>query len=175
MKNHPSSKTILIAVLLFLCPSMILAQAEKTRSWTLIDVDQVTLHGVKVSPATYMGTKALRVDYIEGESEAHYAKVNESNFGNGIIELKIAGKPGENAGQGARGFVGVAFRINDDDTRFVSGANQSVHPTLISRIQCHSIFTKRIVVNRVVVYGEDRHTALKADSDRAQTVAMPLR
>ena len=42
----------------------------------------------------------------------------ESDFDNGIIELKLAGKPGENAGQGARGFVGVAFRISDDNSHF---------------------------------------------------------
>jgi hypothetical protein len=35
-----------------------------------------------------------------------------------VIELQLAGKPGGNAGQGARGFVGVAFRIADDNSRF---------------------------------------------------------
>lgn len=118
MKNLSISKTSLFAVLLLFTPYLLMAQAEKTQSWTLEDVDQVTMHGAKVSPAKYMGTKALRVDHLEGEGEAHYAKVIESDFDNGIIELKLAGKPGENAGQGARGFVGVAFRITDDNTRF---------------------------------------------------------
>lgn len=118
MKNLSISKSRLFAVLVLLTPCLLLAQSEKAQSWTLDDVDQVTLHGAKVSPAIYMDTKALRVDYLEGEGEAHFAKVIECDFDNGIIELELAGKPGENAGQGARGFVGVAFRISDDNSRF---------------------------------------------------------
>jgi len=29
----------------------------------------------------------------------------------GVIEIELAGKPGANAGEGARGFVGIAFRV----------------------------------------------------------------
>jgi hypothetical protein len=118
MKTCLIFKTSLFAVILLVTPYLLLAQAEKTQSWTLDDADQVKIHGVKVSPATYMGKKALRVDHIEGEGEAHYAELLECEFDNGIIELKLAGKPGENAVQGARGFVGVAFRIADDNSHF---------------------------------------------------------
>jgi len=99
-------------------PYLLLTQAEKTQSWALDDVDRVTIHGAKVSPAKYKGKKALRVDHVQGEGGAHYAKLLEFDFSNGTIELELAGKPGENAGQGARGFVGVAFRIADDNTHF---------------------------------------------------------
>ena len=36
------------------------------------------------------------------------------DFANGIIEAEIAGAPAPGAGEGARGFVGIAFRLRDD-------------------------------------------------------------
>ena len=118
MKTSIFLKTSLISSVLLISSHVLLAQADKTQSWTLYHADQVEIQGVKVNPATYIGKKALRVDHLQGEGEAHYAKLLECNFTNGIIELELAGKPGENAGQGARGFVGLAFRIADDNTRF---------------------------------------------------------
>ncbi len=118
MKTCSMLKTSLFTSIFFVSPYFLLAQAGKTQSWTLDDVDQVTIHGAKVSPSTYKDKKSLRVDHIEGEGEAHFAKILECDFDNGIIELSLAGKPGENAGQGARGFVGLAFRIADDNSNF---------------------------------------------------------
>ncbi len=118
MKTCSFFKTGLYAVILSMIPYLLLAQVERIRSWTLESADQVKIQGVDVSPATYKGQKALRVDYVQGEGEAHYAELLESEFENGIIELDLTGMPGENAGQGARGFVGVAFRITDDNSKF---------------------------------------------------------
>lgn len=118
MKTSNFLKTSLISSVLLISSHVLLAQVEKTRSWTLDDADQVAALGVKVSPAAYKGKKALRVDHVQGAGEAHFAKLLDGDFTNGIIELALAGKPGENAGQGARGFVGLAFRIADDNTFF---------------------------------------------------------
>jgi hypothetical protein len=118
MKTRLTSKTRLFVTILLVSPYLLLAQAGQTQSWTLDDVDQVSIHGAKAGPATYQGKKALRVDHVQGEGEAHFAKLLECDFTNGIIELELAGKPGENAGQGARGFVGLAFRISDDNSNF---------------------------------------------------------
>jgi len=118
MKTRSIFKTSMFAAILSLSPYLLLAQADKIHSWDLHDADQVKIHGVEVSPATYEGQKSLRVDYVPGEGEAHYAELLESDFENGTVELDLAGKPGEDAGQGARGFVGVAFRITDDNAQF---------------------------------------------------------
>jgi len=118
MKTSIFLKTSLISSVLLISSHVLLAQADKTQSWTLYDADQVEIQGVKASPSTYNGKKALRVDHVQGEGEAHYAKLLDCDFSNGIIELELAGKPGENAGQGARGFVGLAFRIADDNSHF---------------------------------------------------------
>ena len=50
--------------------------------------------------------------------EPTYAKLKQVNFENGIIELKVYSKLLENAPDYARGFIGVAFHINRDDTEF---------------------------------------------------------
>jgi hypothetical protein len=42
------------------------------------------------------------------------AIVESSSFGDGVIEAEIAGVPRPGAGEGARGFVGIAFRVGDD-------------------------------------------------------------
>jgi hypothetical protein len=42
------------------------------------------------------------------------AVIEGVEFGNGVIEAEIAGAPRKGAGEGARGFVGVAFRVQPD-------------------------------------------------------------
>ena len=37
------------------------------------------------------------------------------NFKDGIIELELSGEPAPDAGKGARGFVGIAYRIDSTD------------------------------------------------------------
>ena len=75
-------------------------------------VDQLDAHGVKVSSVRYDGKQAIRLDAgastPNGES---YAVVKGGQFHNGTIEASIAGKPGADAGPAARGFIGIAFRL----------------------------------------------------------------
>jgi hypothetical protein len=46
------------------------------------------------------------------------AIVNGLSFASGLIEAEIAGQPGPGAGGGARGFVGIAFRLQPDKTTY---------------------------------------------------------
>jgi hypothetical protein len=39
-------------------------------------------------------------------------------FSNGVIEAEIAGAPAPGAGEGARGFVGIAFRLQKDNQTY---------------------------------------------------------
>ncbi|MCE2733821.1 MAG: hypothetical protein ACK57K_10060 [Chryseotalea sp.] len=39
-------------------------------------------------------------------------------FHNGVIEITLAGQPMKQASEAARGFVGIAFRISDDNSQF---------------------------------------------------------
>lgn len=69
------------------------------------------------------GEEVLRVvksEKILEFDENTYAKLNNFNFHNGVIEVKMLSSLLPDAPDYARGFIGIAFRINDDDTKFES-------------------------------------------------------
>lgn len=73
---------------------------------------------VDTKAETYRGKESLKVTDPGVNSEVKIVKVDGVNLGNGIIEVEIAAKPAEGSMEGARGFVGIAFRINEDNSRF---------------------------------------------------------
>lgn len=77
-------------------------------------------HGVNVADVNYAGKNAVRLDAgantPNGES---YAVVRGSKFHNGSIEVDLAGKPAANAGAGARGFIGIAFRMGNGKHEYI--------------------------------------------------------
>ncbi len=75
---------------------------------------------VAIQAETYQGKKSVRViDTARGiTSELKYAKLTDVEFHNGTIEVELAGKPLPTAIETARGFVGIAFRIDENDTKF---------------------------------------------------------
>jgi hypothetical protein len=92
------------------------------------------LHNVTATPVTHEGKKGVRVVTSDealkrqatttpeqreaalkaNQYEEQLALVEGVAFGNGTIEAEIAGAPRAGAGEGARGFVGIAFRVSDD-------------------------------------------------------------
>lgn len=52
--------------------------------------------------------------------EPTYAKLKGVNFQNGTIEVRVLSRLLKTAPDFARGFIGVAFRIDDNDTKFES-------------------------------------------------------
>ena len=77
-------------------------------------VDQLIPNRVKLESVEYRGKRAVKVveDGQVANGEA-YAQLKGIEFQNGTIELELAGTPAKTAGEGARGFVGVAFRLRD--------------------------------------------------------------
>ena len=67
---------------------------------------------------TYMGKESIKVTDQGENSEVKFVKINNLNFKNGIVEAYVSGKPAEGSSEQARGFVGIAFRINDDNSKF---------------------------------------------------------
>lgn len=84
-------------------------------------VDELEGRGVKLSGATYQGKAAVRVDALpEAPNASSFAVVKGSKFRNGTIEVELAGKPFASAGLlGARGFIGIAFRVQDDKYEYI--------------------------------------------------------
>ncbi|MFY9902001.1 MAG: hypothetical protein WAK52_05290 [Trichococcus sp.] len=69
------------------------------------------------------GTEVLRVikdPKIEAFDEPTFAKVIGSTFKNGTIEVKVLSRLLPDAPEFARGFLGIAFRIDENDARFES-------------------------------------------------------
>jgi hypothetical protein len=76
-----------------------------------------------INNGDFDGTEVLRVTKnpkIEAFDEPTYAKVIGSTFKNGTIEVKVLSRLLPDAPEFARGFLGVAFRIDENNERFES-------------------------------------------------------
>jgi len=78
----------------------------------------LTPHGVAVSSVMHEGKSAVRIVPASATPGETYAVVNALDLQDGRIELDLAGRPGAGADAGARGFVGVAFRMRADESAF---------------------------------------------------------
>jgi hypothetical protein len=97
--------------------------SSQVRTLPLETTAGVTLIKAKAEPATLQGKKGLRVTVSEDALRQYTPADGELNplvvidgleFSNGVIEAEIAGAPAPDAGEGARGFVGIAFRMQKD-------------------------------------------------------------
>ncbi len=85
-------------------------------------------HDVTVEAVTYNGRKAVRVmPAAPADAELAASRNGEgggivvlagTSFHNGAIEVDLAGKPRAGAQSDARGFVGVAFRVQADPSKY---------------------------------------------------------
>lgn len=64
---------------------------------------------------TIQVTKDPKVTAVD---EATFARLVGSEFKNGIIEVKVLSKLLQNAPDFARGFIGIAFRIDESNSKF---------------------------------------------------------
>ena len=82
-------------------------------------VDKLQLHKVRAEPAVYQGKKAVHLTRTpDAKGEDTVATVAGSQFQDGTIEVEVAGAPAPGAFEGARGFIGVAFRVQPDVSKF---------------------------------------------------------
>lgn len=95
--------------------------AVHAQTISLDAMDQLKLVNVKAEPVNFKGRKALRVSDAAAAGtgdEGRLVILPKTDFQDGIIEVDLAGEPGPGAGEGARGFVGMAFRVAADASRF---------------------------------------------------------
>jgi len=86
---------------------------------TTIPLDDLKMQSsnVKTEWVTHKGRKALRVTDIAPASVGGVDRLvilSKTEFQDGVIEIELTGEPSANAGEAARGFVGVAFRVVPD-------------------------------------------------------------
>jgi hypothetical protein len=89
----------------------------KTTAIPLDNPSDMQPRNVKTELVTHKGRKALRVTDAASANVPEAMQLvilNKTEFQDGVIEIELTGEPGASAGGGARGFVGVAFRVNPD-------------------------------------------------------------
>ena len=70
---------------------------------------------VSIAETNYKGRSAIQVIAApEAANATSFAVVKDVSFRDGTIEVELAGQPAAGAGGGARGFIGIAFRIQGD-------------------------------------------------------------
>jgi hypothetical protein len=85
----------------------------------LDNLHQLELHGIAAEQVTYKERQAIRLVETEEKNNTHsIAILTGSEFLNGTIETWIAGDVLPNVPEAMRGFVGIAFRVQEHGSQF---------------------------------------------------------
>ena len=77
--------------------------------------DQLVGKNVSIAQINYKGRGAIQViAKPEAANATSYALVKDRSFRDGMIEVDLAGQPAAGASATARGFIGIAFRVQSD-------------------------------------------------------------
>lgn len=77
--------------------------------------DRLVAKNVSIAQTNYKGRSAIEVTANpEAANATSYALVKNSSFLDGVIEVDLAGQPAPGASSSARGFIGIAFRVQGD-------------------------------------------------------------
>lgn len=111
-----------------LSTSLLIPSALAAQTFELDSTKGLQPHDVTVQAVTYHGRKAIRVlPAASADAELVAPKNGEgggivvlpgTSLHNGTIEVDVAGKPRAGATSDARGFVGVAFRVAADPSKY---------------------------------------------------------
>jgi len=119
-----SARLAFAAIVLLLPADVASAQA---RLFPLASAEGLRPLNVTVTPATHAGKRGVRVttsaegqrraDSLGAQQQTPFERlvvIEGTDFANGVIEAEIAGAPASDAPASARGFVGIAFRVQPD-------------------------------------------------------------
>lgn len=96
--------------------------SSQRKHFSLATAEELRLHDVTAVPVTFQGKRGVRItvapevvlrpEYRAGQIEPEtLAWIDGLEFSNGVIEAEVAGSPAPGTYPGARGFVGIAFRL----------------------------------------------------------------
>jgi hypothetical protein len=127
LRNTVRLLSLLMIAVLVLAASLT-AQAKR---YPLDSTTGLRLHNVVAEPAVLQGKKGLRITPSEEARRRlqsmtpneqllfpQLASIEGLEFANGVIEAEIAGAPAPGADEAARGYVGLAFRVQNDGTTY---------------------------------------------------------
>jgi hypothetical protein len=116
-----ASRLLIFGATLSILTSICASPAVQAQAISLDSPEQLKLVNVKAETVTFKGRKALRVlDAAQAGAgdEGRLVILPNYDLQDGVIEVDLAGEPGPGAPEGARGFVGIAFRVAADTSRF---------------------------------------------------------
>ena len=116
-------KLVVATAITFIFSTANLTAFAATEFYPLDSIDNLTLSKVVAEPTTYKGIDSVAMKLEPGEPGGDVntlAVVQETNFHNGTIEVDLVGDIADDAPVFARGFVGLAFRIDDELSQFES-------------------------------------------------------
>src|SRR5262245_22134131 len=103
-----SSASSIVAACVALSAALIMPMAAQS-------VDRLTGKNVSIAQVDFKGRRAIRlIANPDAANATSYAVVKDALFRDGTIEVDLAGQPAAGAGAGARGFIGIAFRLQSD-------------------------------------------------------------
>src|ERR1035438_9203229 len=108
----PASATIDVVMRLFLSlvvpPTPSFCQAVPATSFDAPKLDATAV--------TYKGRSATRL--VDRDGTGGLAVLKDAPFHNGAVEVELAGHPGTGAAESARGFVGIAFHVQNGGAKY---------------------------------------------------------
>ncbi|RYF78140.1 MAG: hypothetical protein EOO39_02225 [Cytophagaceae bacterium] len=110
-------------ILSALISSLLLGSINVNAQTIKLDKAELAPNQVSISFERIMGKAALRVikdSTIQEVDEPTFVRLNGVDFTNGTIEVKVLSRLLKNAPETARGFIGIAFRINEANSSFES-------------------------------------------------------
>ena len=116
-----SRRTLIVAAIAaVVVPWGVTAQGTQ---YALDSTKGLVLHNVVVESATLQGKTGVRVTATDAAKKQQgpieqLARIADLEFSNGVIEVELAGAPAPDAPAGARGFVGIAFRLQPDNRTY---------------------------------------------------------
>jgi hypothetical protein len=108
-------KISLFFVVSVLSGSSLLAQTIK------LDKNNLEANKVSMSFEKVKGKEAVRIikdSTLEGSDQPTFVKIKGIDFSNGTIEVKVLSRLLKNAPEFARGFIGIAFHIDEQNSKF---------------------------------------------------------
>ncbi len=112
-------KNIIVTIFItcFACSSALYAQSIK------FDKNKLEAVNVSMSIEKLMGKEVVKVikdSTVNFADAPTFVKLKGTAFKNGTIEVKVLSRLLPNAAPSARGFIGIAFRVNDSLSKFES-------------------------------------------------------
>lgn len=109
-------KCIFVVCFLIVCKSL---SAQKINFNTnTLESNQVSMSFEKIDKKEVL--KVVKDSMVQLVDEPTFVRIKDLNFKNGSIEVKVLSRLLKNAPAYARGFIGVAFRIDDKNTKYES-------------------------------------------------------